>query len=71
MIILIGPSASGKTEIAKYLISTFSFNKFVTTTTRTPRIGEINGSTGLGLFLTLIGGSFRVLWLSISVSEQL
>ena len=42
MIILIGPSASGKTEIAKYLISTFSFNKFVTTTTRTPRVGEIN-----------------------------
>lgn len=42
MIILIGPSASGKTEIAKYLISNFSFEKFVTTTTRAPRVGEIN-----------------------------
>lgn len=42
MIILIGPSASGKTEIAKYLISKYSFKKFVTTTTRKPRVGEIN-----------------------------
>lgn len=42
MIILIGPSASGKTEIAKYLISKFAFKKFVTTTTRLPRVGEIN-----------------------------
>lgn len=42
MIILIGPSASGKTEIAKYLISKFAFKKFVTTTTRKPRYGEIN-----------------------------
>lgn len=42
MIILIGPSASGKTEIAKALISNFGFNKFVTTTTRSPRINEID-----------------------------
>ncbi len=42
MIILIGPSASGKTEIAKYLISNYAFKKFITTTTRSPRIGEIN-----------------------------
>lgn len=42
MIILIGPSASGKTEIAKILISSFGFKKFVTTTTREMRKGEIN-----------------------------
>lgn len=43
MIILIGPSASGKTEIAKKLISTFGYKKFVTTTTRNKRAGEIDG----------------------------
>lgn len=42
MIILIGPSASGKTEIAKLLIKNFNFKKFVTTTTRLPRVNEIN-----------------------------
>ena len=42
MIILIGPSASGKTEIAKLLIRYYGFRKFVTTTTRTMRPGEIN-----------------------------
>ena len=42
MIILIGPSASGKTEIAKTLIKHFKFEKFVTTTTRQMRVGEIN-----------------------------
>ncbi len=42
MIILVGPSASGKTEIAKLLISNFGYKKFVTTTTRDKRIGEIN-----------------------------
>ncbi len=42
MIILIGASASGKTTIAKHLTSNFNFKKFVTTTTRTPRDGEIN-----------------------------
>jgi len=43
MIILIGPSASGKTEIAKKLISTFGYKKFVTTTTRNKRVAEIDG----------------------------
>ena len=43
MIILIGPSASGKTEIAKKLISTFGYKKFVTATTRNKRVGEIDG----------------------------
>ncbi|MBQ9266344.1 MAG: hypothetical protein IJ186_04715 [Bacilli bacterium] len=42
MIILIGPSASGKTEIAKILIKEYGFQKFVTTTTRQMRVGEIN-----------------------------
>lgn len=43
MIILTGPSASGKTEIAKMLISLFNYQKFVTTTTRQKRVGEIDG----------------------------
>ncbi len=43
MIILVGPSASGKTEVAKILTSKFNFKKFVTSTTRPPRKGEING----------------------------
>ena len=43
MIILIGPSASGKTEIAKKLISAFGYKKFVTTTTRNKRVGETDG----------------------------
>ena len=42
MIILIGPSASGKTAISKFLTTNYNFKKFVTSTTRKPRIGEIN-----------------------------
>ena len=40
MIILVGPSASGKTEIAKILIKEYGYQKFVTTTTRNIRINE-------------------------------
>ena len=40
MIILVGPSASGKTEIAKILIKEHGYQKFVTTTTRNIRINE-------------------------------
>ena len=43
MIILVGASASGKTEIAKKLISQYDFQKVVTYTTRPKRIGEKNG----------------------------
>lgn len=42
MIILFGPSASGKTEIAKRLMSKYGLKKVVTCTTREPRIGEVN-----------------------------
>lgn len=42
MIILIGASASGKTEISKYLIANYNFKKFVTTTTRPIRFNEKN-----------------------------
>jgi guanylate kinase len=42
MLILIGASASGKTEIAKILIKDFGFHKMVTTTTRKRRKSEIN-----------------------------
>lgn len=43
MLILIGPSASGKTEVAKLLSSRYNITKIVTYTTRKPRIHEING----------------------------
>lgn len=43
MLILTGPSASGKTEVAKILIEKYKFKKFVTCTTRKPRAGEVNG----------------------------
>ena len=42
MIILCGPSACGKTEIAKFLNQHFSLKKVVTNTTREKRIGEID-----------------------------
>ena len=42
MLVLIGASASGKTEIAKLLIKNYGFNKMVTTTTRRKRVGEVN-----------------------------
>ena len=43
MLILIGPSASGKTEVAKLLASKYNITKIVTYTTRKPRIHEVNG----------------------------
>lgn len=43
MIILLGASASGKTEAAKYLASHYGIQKAITHTTRAPRIGERNG----------------------------
>ena len=43
MILLIGASASGKTEVAKLLKSLFSIKKAVTHTSRAPRPGEKDG----------------------------
>ena len=43
MLVLIGPSASGKTEIAKILIRDFGMKKLVTYTTRPARPGEQDG----------------------------
>jgi len=43
MIVLVGASASGKTELAKILYQKYNYHKVVTTTTRLPRIGEKNG----------------------------
>lgn len=40
MILLVGPSASGKTEIAKCLASSFGIKKAITHTSRPPRKGE-------------------------------
>jgi guanylate kinase len=42
MIILCGPSASGKTEVAKVLQEKFQIKKVITNTTREKRINEIN-----------------------------
>ena len=41
MIILIGASASGKTEVAKILKSKYGFKKIITTTTRPKRVHEV------------------------------
>ena len=43
MLVMIGASASGKTEIAKILIKNYGFSKLVTYTTREMRKGEIDG----------------------------
>ena len=43
MIVLVGASASGKTELAKILYRKFYYHKCVTTTTRLPREGEVDG----------------------------
>jgi|LGOV01.1.fsa_nt_gb guanylate kinase len=43
MLVLIGASASGKTEIAKILITNYKFKKLVTYTTRKIREKEVDG----------------------------
>lgn len=43
MIILVGASASGKTEVARRLFRHFGYRKIVTTTTRAPRTNERDG----------------------------
>ena len=43
MLVMIGASASGKTEIAKILINKYGFSKLVTFTTRPMRVGEVDG----------------------------
>jgi len=43
MILLVGASASGKTEIAKYLRRQYGIVKAITHTSRSPRVGEKDG----------------------------
>ncbi len=43
MLVMVGASASGKTEIAKILINDYRYQKMITYTTRPAREGEING----------------------------
>lgn len=43
MLILVGPSASGKTEVANILIQKYGMKRMITYTTRQIRVGEING----------------------------
>lgn len=42
-IIFIGPSGSGKSSLAQYLIYNYEAIKLVSTTSRKPRVGEVNG----------------------------
>jgi guanylate kinase len=43
MIVLVGASASGKTELAKILYQHYGYTKCITTTTRSPRTHEKDG----------------------------
>ncbi|MFU8793597.1 MAG: phosphotransferase-like protein [Acholeplasmataceae bacterium] len=43
MIVLVGASASGKTELAKCLFELYGYKKCITTTTRQPRAHEKDG----------------------------
>ena len=43
MLILVGPSASGKTEVANILIQKYGMKRMITYTTRKIRSGEIDG----------------------------
>lgn len=43
MIVLVGPSASGKTDLGKYLCKEYCLIKAITHTTRAPRKGEKDG----------------------------
>ena len=43
MIVLSGPSASGKTEVAKRLMNEYGIKRVITTTTRPMRKGEVDG----------------------------
>lgn len=43
MLILVGPSASGKTEVANILIQEYGMKRMITYTTRQIRVGEVNG----------------------------
>lgn len=43
MLVLVGPSASGKTEVANILINKYKMVRMVTYTTRKMRVNEVNG----------------------------
>lgn len=43
IVILIGPSGAGKSMIANILKEKYSATEFISTTTRSPRDGEIDG----------------------------
>ncbi len=43
MLVMVGASASGKTEIAKIIIRKYGFEKMITYTTRPKRVGEVEG----------------------------
>ena len=57
MLVLVGPSASGKSAIVKELMANYGMEKFITCTTREKRVGEIDGVDYY--FFTLDEFSFR------------
>ena len=42
MLVLVGPSASGKSAIVKCLTKKYGLEKFITCTTRSMRVGEVD-----------------------------
>ena len=42
-IILVGPMGSGKTTLANILVKDYGYHRWVSTTTRPPRYGEVDG----------------------------
>ena len=43
MLVLVGPSASGKSAVVKELVKSYGLEKFITCTTRGMRVGEVDG----------------------------
>ena len=43
MIVLVGESASGKSSIERYMMDNYGYKKIVSYTTRSPRLGEVDG----------------------------
>ena len=42
MLVIVGPSACGKTQIVNHLIANYGYEKLVTYTTRPMRVNEVN-----------------------------
>ena len=45
LILLVGPSACGKTVVANHMVNVYGFKELLSTTTRPKRVGEVEGSS--------------------------